>query len=97
MDPADVDEDGEWAVYTWASWRAAPPERHASFRAFMRDMHREFHSLRARPGDGEPEFVNDTTRKLDALVEEARLEALRGGWERAVRALDEAKGYHRPR
>ncbi|MCZ9338132.1 SMI1/KNR4 family protein, partial [Streptomyces sp. TRM76130] len=21
MDPADVDEDGEWAVYTWASWR----------------------------------------------------------------------------
>ncbi|MEW2078577.1 SMI1/KNR4 family protein [Streptomyces sp. NPDC013433] len=97
MDPEDVDEDGEWAVYTWSSWRAAPPERHASFLAFMRDMHREFHSLRARPGDGEPEFVNDTTRKLDALVEEARLEALRGGWERAVEALDEAKGYGRPR
>ncbi|MGC0379518.1 SMI1/KNR4 family protein [Streptomyces sp. SAI-229] len=97
LDPEDVDEDGEWAVYTWASWRAAPPERHASFLAFMRDMHREFHSLRARPGDGKPEFVNDTTRKLDAAVEEARLEALRGGWERAVKALDEAKGYNRPR
>ncbi|WP_030864880.1 SMI1/KNR4 family protein [Streptomyces sp. NRRL S-37] len=97
LDPEDVDEDGEWAVYTWASWRAAPPERHASFLAFMRDMHREFHSLRARPGDGKPEFVNDTTRKLDAAVEEARLEALRGGWERAAKALNEAKGYNRPR
>ncbi|GAA2287074.1 SMI1/KNR4 family protein [Streptomyces atrovirens] len=97
MDPEDVDEDGEWAVYTWASWRAESPERHASFLAFMRDMHREFHSLRAQPRDGEPEFVNDTTRKLDAAVEEARLEALRGGWERAGKALDEAKGYNRPR
>ncbi|MFE1029694.1 SMI1/KNR4 family protein [Streptomyces sp. NPDC058818] len=97
MDPEDVDEDGEWAVYTWAGWRAAPPERHANFLAFMRDMHREFHSLRAQPGEGEPEFVNDTTRKLDASVEEARVEALRGGWERALRALDEAKAYGRPR
>lgn len=97
LDPEDVDEDGEWAVYTWASWRAAPPERHANFLTFMRDMHREFHSLRARRSDGEPVFANDTTRKLDALVEEARLEALRGGWERAVKALDEAKEYGRPR
>ncbi|AGP59448.1 SMI1/KNR4 family protein [Streptomyces rapamycinicus] len=97
MDPGDVDEDGEWAVYTWSSWRAAPPERHANFRAFMRDMYREFHSLRAQPGDGEPVFANDTTRKLDAQVEEARLEALRGGWERAATALEEAKEYGRPR
>ncbi|MFI0266956.1 SMI1/KNR4 family protein [Streptomyces luteogriseus] len=97
MDPDDVDEDGEWAVYTWASWRAAPPERHANFRAFMRDMHREFHCLQANPGDGEPPFVNDTTRRLDAQVEEARLEALRGGWEQAGKALDEAKEYGRPR
>ncbi|CAL9335169.1 SMI1/KNR4 family protein [Streptomyces sp. Tu 3180] len=97
LDPEDVDENGEWAVYTWASWRAAPPERHANFLAFMRDMHREFHSLRAHRSDGEPVFVNGTTRKLDALVEEARLEALRGGWERAGKALDEAKGYGRPR
>ncbi|MGW0330781.1 SMI1/KNR4 family protein [Streptomyces sp. NPDC003011] len=97
LDPEDVDEDGEWAVYTWASWRAAPPERHANFLEFMRDMHREFHSLRAHRSDGEPVFANDTTRKLDALVEEARLEALRGGWERAVKALDEAKEYGRPR
>ncbi|MBK3594353.1 MULTISPECIES: SMI1/KNR4 family protein [Streptomyces] len=96
MDPEDVDEDGEWAVYTWSSWRAAPPERHASFGAFMRDMHREFHRLRARPSEGEPVFANDTTRELDALVEEARLQALRGGWERAQEALDKAKEYGRP-
>ncbi|WP_037681069.1 SMI1/KNR4 family protein [Streptomyces albus] len=97
MDPEDVDEDGEWAVYTWASWRAEPPERHANFRAFMEQMYREFHRLRARPGGRRPAFVNDTTRKLDALVEEARLEALRGRWERAVEALDEAGKYGRPR
>lgn len=97
LDPEDVDEDGEWAVYTWASWRAEPPERHANFVAFMRDMHREFHSLQARPSDGKPVFANDTTRKLDAQVEEARLEALRGGWEQALEALDEAKGYGRAR
>ncbi|MDH6538593.1 hypothetical protein M2167_001103 [Streptomyces sp. SPB4] len=97
MDPEDVGEDGEWAVYTWAGWRAAPPTRYADFAEFMRDMHREFHSLRARPGAGEPEFVNDTTRALDAQVDEARREALSGGWERALVALDEAKGYGRPR
>ncbi|MFI0977573.1 SMI1/KNR4 family protein [Streptomyces sp. NPDC021093] len=97
LDPEDVDEDGEWAVYTWASWRAAPPERYANFVEFMRDMHREFHSLRARPADGKPEFANDTTRELDALVEQARTDALRGDWERAVHALDEAKEYGRPR
>jgi hypothetical protein len=96
MDPEDVDEDGEWAVYTWASWRAESPRRSAGFLAFMRDMHREFHSLRAQRKEEEPEFVNDTTRRLDAQVEEARLEALRGGWERAVRMLDEAKEYGRP-
>ncbi|MEY2241709.1 SMI1/KNR4 family protein [Streptomyces sp. BF23-18] len=97
MDPEDVDENGEWAVYTWAGWRAAPPERHADFLAFMREMHREFHSLRARPDDGEPAFVNDTTREQDSLVEEARQEALLGGWQRAVEMLDEAREYGRPR
>ncbi len=97
LDPEDVDEDGEWAVYTWASWRAAPPERHANFLEFMRDMYREFHSLRSRRSDGEPVFANDTTLRLDALVEEARLAALSGDWELAVRSLDEAKEYGRPR
>jgi SMI1/KNR4 family protein SUKH-1 len=97
LDPDDADEDGEWAVYTWASWRGEPPERHASFLEFMQEMYREFHSLRARRSDAEPVFVNDTTRKLDAQVKEARLEALRGGWERAGKLLDDAKEYGRPR
>ncbi|MFE9921495.1 hypothetical protein ACFYQA_07910 [Streptomyces sp. NPDC005774] len=78
MDPEDVDEHGEWAVYTWASWWAEPPQRYADFLAFMQGMHREFHSLQAHRSGPEPEFVNATTRRLDALVEEARLEALRG-------------------
>ncbi|WP_105970050.1 SMI1/KNR4 family protein [Streptomyces geranii] len=97
FDPEDVDAGGEWAVYTWAGWRAAPPERHANFVEFMRDMHREFHSLRAHRPLGGREFANETTRTLDARLEEARLEALRGGWEQAARTLDEAKGYGRPR
>ncbi|MEE1769308.1 SMI1/KNR4 family protein [Streptomyces sp. JV185] len=97
LDPEDTGEDGEWAVYTWASWRAAPPERYTSFVEFMQSMYQEFHSLRARPADGKPEFANDTTRELDARVEQARLEALRGDWERAGQALEEAKEYGRPR
>ncbi|MFF9773902.1 SMI1/KNR4 family protein [Streptomyces sp. NPDC013978] len=97
LDPEDVDENGEWAVYTWSSWRAAPPERHADFAAFMREMYREFHSLRAGRREGAPEFVNDTTRRLDAQVDQARTDALRGDWERAAQALDEAKEYGRPR
>ncbi|MFD7786487.1 SMI1/KNR4 family protein [Streptomyces nojiriensis] len=97
LDPEDVDEHGEWAVYVWASWQGTEPRRYAHFAEFMRDMHRQFHSLRARPADGEPEFANDTTRELDALMEQARLEALRGEWERAGHRLDEAKEYGRPR
>ncbi|MFD7707859.1 SMI1/KNR4 family protein [Streptomyces sp. NPDC059786] len=97
LDPEDVDEDGEWAVVTWAGWWGDSPRRHASFLEFMRDMHRQFHSLRARRSDGEPVFANDTTHELDALVEQARLKALRGDWEEAGKALDEAKEYGRPR
>ncbi|APS19106.1 cell wall assembly protein [Streptomyces sp. Tue 6075] len=97
LDPEDVDENGEWAVCTWASWRAEPPRRFLDFATFMRDMHQEFHRLRARPANGEPEFVNATTRRLDARIEEARLWALGGDWEGAERALDGASAYGRPR
>ncbi|MFD8306441.1 SMI1/KNR4 family protein [Streptomyces sp. NPDC059690] len=98
LDPGDVDDTGEWAVYTWASWRASPPERYPSFRAFMEAMHQEFHRLQtdrsAREGR---EFVNATTRSLDASVEAARLDALAGRYERASAALAEAVAYGRPR
>ncbi|WEH19759.1 SMI1/KNR4 family protein [Streptomyces sp. VNUA24] len=100
MDPEDVDENGEWAVFTWASWLAEAPERHDDCLAFMQAMHREFHSLRAHRderSDGDRVFANTTTAELDALVDEARNEALRGGWEKAGEALDRAKDYGRPR
>ncbi|MFF2511978.1 SMI1/KNR4 family protein [Streptomyces sp. NPDC058086] len=98
LDPGDVDDAGEWAVYCYASWRASPPERYASFRAFMEAMYREFHSLQvSRSKDAGAEFVNATTRALDASVEAARLDALGGRYERASASLAEAIEYGRPR
>ncbi|WP_372500408.1 SMI1/KNR4 family protein [Streptomyces panaciradicis] len=98
LDPGDVDDTGEWAVYTWAPWRASPPERYASFRAFMEAMHQEFHQLEAdRSAREGREFANATTRSLDASVEAARLDALAGRHERASAALAEAIAYGRPR
>jgi hypothetical protein len=98
LDPGDVDSDGEWAVYCYASWRASPPERYASFRAFMEAMYREFHMLQVGRSEREAvEFVNATTRALDASVEAARLDALRGRYERASASLAEAIAYGRPR
>jgi hypothetical protein len=49
IDPGDVDGSGEWAVYTWAPWRASPPERYPSFRAFMEAMYEEFRRMRTGP------------------------------------------------
>ncbi|MFD0415632.1 SMI1/KNR4 family protein [Streptomyces sp. NPDC127108] len=96
LDPEDVDEHGEWALYTWAPWLGSPPERHASFREFMRDAYREFHSLRAREDD-RPEFVNATTQEWDARVAQARQDALRGAYEPAEAVLTEAGEFGRPR
>ncbi|WP_050515319.1 SMI1/KNR4 family protein [Streptomyces rimosus] len=93
LDPDDVDEHGEWAVYTWAPWRAAPPERHASFWEFMQEAYRGFHRLRA----DRPDFVNATTREWDRRVEEARRDALRGAYERAEATFAEALRFGRPR
>ncbi|MCQ8773069.1 SMI1/KNR4 family protein [Streptomyces telluris] len=96
MDPLDVSEDGEWAVYRHSVWAAAPPERYASFRAFMEAMYRQFHCLKAH-GGGEKEFVNATTRALDAVAEEAWHLALRGEYEQARAALAEPDSFGRPR
>ncbi|WP_371656293.1 MULTISPECIES: SMI1/KNR4 family protein [unclassified Streptomyces] len=93
LDPDDVDEHGEWAVYTYASWRAAPPRRYASFRHFMEDMYQEFLRMSAdRPG-----FANDTTRSVDAGVERALADALSGEYEAAAEVLAEAVACGRPR
>ncbi|MFD7766770.1 SMI1/KNR4 family protein [Streptomyces sp. NPDC059787] len=93
LDPGDTDEDGEWALYVYKGWSGEFPDRYPSFRAYMQRMYQDFHSGRAR----DPDFVNDTTRALDADVERAREEALGGRWETARELLTEAERYGRPR
>ncbi|MET8953762.1 SMI1/KNR4 family protein [Streptomyces sp. NPDC004393] len=98
LDPGDVDDDGEWAVYCWAGWHASPPQRYPSFGAFMEAMYREFHSLEmSRSERAGRVFVNETTRALDASVEAARRDALGGRYEPASAALAEAASFGRPR
>ncbi|MER5716479.1 SMI1/KNR4 family protein [Streptomyces sp. NPDC002132] len=92
LDPGDSDEDGEWALYVHKGWSGELPERYPSFRAYMEDMYRGFHSDRAQSAD----FVNATTRAQDACVEEARLLALRGRYEEALPLLEEAMSFGRP-
>ncbi|MGV9315781.1 SMI1/KNR4 family protein, partial [Streptomyces sp. NPDC003691] len=99
IDPQDRDEDGEWAVYEWASWRAAPPDRFPSFRHYMVERYRSFHrsaAYRAAEGEGPP-FANDTTRAQDAVVERARRAALSGEYEQALGLLREAEKWGRPK
>ncbi|MEU9603401.1 SMI1/KNR4 family protein [Streptomyces sp. NPDC048057] len=97
IDPLDRDADGEWAVYEWASWRAAPPDRFPSFRHYMLERYRSFHrsaAYKAAGGEGPP-FANDTTRAQDAAVERARLAALSGEYEEALILLRGAERYGR--
>ncbi|MEV5570156.1 SMI1/KNR4 family protein [Spirillospora sp. NPDC052269] len=70
LDPGDVDENGEWAAYSLFSWRAAPPERHASFHALMESLYAEFHRMRQPEGE--------TRDAWEAKVEQARVDALAG-------------------
>ncbi|MEX3105987.1 SMI1/KNR4 family protein [Streptomyces sp. ST1015] len=94
LDPGDVGPDGEWACYDYASWRGDGPVRYGSFAGFMEAMYRQFHSMTARSSG--PEFVNATTLAQDAAVARARVDALRGRYEEARAALDEAHAYGRP-
>ncbi|WP_240137036.1 SMI1/KNR4 family protein [Streptomyces sp. MUM 178J] len=95
LDPGDVDGDGEWAVYVYKGWAGECPDRYASFWDYMQARYREFHASAANRPEGR-EFDNATTRALDASVEQARRDALRGDWERAEAALAEAASYGRP-
>ncbi|MEU6018229.1 SMI1/KNR4 family protein [Streptomyces sp. NPDC047515] len=94
LDPGDVGEDGEWAVYVYRGWSGEFPDRFSSFADFMRAMYRDFHR---RHGDN-PVFENEVTRELDASVERARLACLAGGdIDEQLAVLDEAEGYGRGR
>ncbi|MER5307697.1 SMI1/KNR4 family protein [Streptomyces sp. NPDC002773] len=92
LDPGDVGEDGEWALYVYKGWSGESPDRYPSFRAYMEAMYRRFHADRVE----RPDFVNATTRAQDAHVEEARLLALRGRYEEALPLLEEARSFGRP-
>lgn len=93
LDPGDSDQDGEWALYVYKGWGGELPCRYPSFRAYMEDMYRGFHSARVE----RPDFENATTRAQDARVEEARLLALRGRYEEALPLLEDALSFGRPR
>ncbi|MBO1336339.1 SMI1/KNR4 family protein [Streptomyces sp. VRA16 Mangrove soil] len=95
LDPEDVSADGEWAVRTWAGWRAEEPDRYPSFAHFMVAMHQEFHRFRISD-EGATAFTDETTRTQDAAVDRARTAALRGRPAEAAELLDEAARYGRP-
>ncbi|MFF2406007.1 SMI1/KNR4 family protein [Streptomyces sp. NPDC058092] len=94
LDPGDVGEDGEWAVYVYHGWSGEPPDRYPSFAEFMRSMYRDFYRWH---GDN-PGFENEVTRELDAAVERARLACLAGGdIDEQLAVFDEAERYGRGR
>ncbi|WP_329120469.1 SMI1/KNR4 family protein [Streptomyces sp. NBC_01465] len=88
LDPEDINEDGEWAAYDYASWRASPPERYESFGHLMYALYQSFHNLRNPEGA--------TADRLDAQIEQARLDLLAGRLDEAVAALEDAKAFGRP-
>ncbi|WP_405986320.1 SMI1/KNR4 family protein [Streptomyces sp. NBC_00872] len=74
LDPREVNADEEWAAYLYRGRSDEKPERYESFLELMQALFREFHRNHAHS----PDFVNATTRELDADVEEARAGTLRG-------------------
>ncbi|GGZ17186.1 SMI1/KNR4 family protein [Streptomyces nitrosporeus] len=93
LDPGDVGEDGEWAVYVYKGWSGEYPERYDSFTRYMEEAYRDFHGDHSHL----PGFDNEETRRLDALVERARTACLAGEDPAAqFAAFDEARAYGRP-
>ncbi|MGI5216739.1 SMI1/KNR4 family protein [Nocardia sp. CA-290969] len=88
LDPADRDENGEWAAYSVFSW-AESPQRYPSFTALMESLYQGFHRLRRPAGE--------TRDSWDLVVEQARGEALSGNIDTAMVALEKAQGFGRPR
>ncbi|MFD5751911.1 SMI1/KNR4 family protein [Streptomyces sp. NPDC127033] len=94
LDPGDVNADGEWAAYLHRPGSCDAPDRYESFMELMQALFRSFHrTYRNTPG-----FENDTTRELDAEVEEARLGCLRGAAaDASLKVFTEAAECGRPR
>ncbi|MFJ8002232.1 SMI1/KNR4 family protein [Streptomyces sp. NPDC096310] len=94
LDPGEVNADGEWAAYLHRGRPGDSPDRYESFMDLMQALFRSFHhGNRDTPG-----FGNDTTRELDAEVEEARLACLRGeAVDGSLKVFTDAEECGRPR
>lgn len=88
LDPADRDENGEWAAYSVFSW-ADFPQRYPSFTALMESLYQETHRMRRPAGK--------TRDDWDAAVEQAQSDALAGDIDRAMPTLEKAQDFGRPR
>ncbi|MEV7864943.1 SMI1/KNR4 family protein [Streptomyces sp. NPDC088124] len=94
LDPGEVTADGEWAAYLHRSGSGDAPDRYESFMDLMQALFRSFH----RGNRDTPGFENDTTRELDAEVEEARRACLRGeSVDGSLKVFTEAEECGRPR
>ncbi|MEV5647401.1 SMI1/KNR4 family protein [Nocardia sp. NPDC052254] len=88
LDPADRDENGEWAAYSVFSW-AEFPRRHPSFTALMESLYEGMHHIRRPAGK--------TRDSWDLAVEKARGAALSGETDTAVAALEKAAHFGQSR
>ncbi|MGW5517780.1 SMI1/KNR4 family protein [Nocardia africana] len=88
LDPADRDENGEWAAYSVFSW-AEFPRRYPSFTALMESLYQGFHRIRRPAGK--------TRDSWDLVAEQAQGEALSGNIDTAMVALEEAQHFGQAR
>ncbi|GIE81910.1 hypothetical protein Aph02nite_78600 [Actinoplanes philippinensis] len=84
LDPADVNHDGEWAAYVWASWYPGLGDRFDSFADLVAAERESFEELNARDGRAvEPAGAAE-------LVDEGRRMALQGDAEGAAERFESA-------
>ncbi|MEV0708444.1 SMI1/KNR4 family protein [Nocardia aurea] len=88
LDPADRDENGEWAAYSVFS-SGQFPQRYPSFTALMESKYQSLHQLRQPAGK--------TRDKWDLVAEQARGEALSGDIDTAMAALEKAQHFGQSR
>lgn len=84
LDSGDVSQDGEWAAYTWSSWRPGLSDRYGSFAELVVAERNLFEQLKGYEGRAvDPDGAEE-------LVAEGRAQALRGEAERAVATFEQA-------
>ncbi|MGW6118459.1 SMI1/KNR4 family protein [Nocardia sp. NPDC055165] len=88
LDPADRDDNGEWAAYSVFSWGEFP-RRYPSFTALMESEYQSLHQIRRPAGK--------TRDNWDLVAEQARGEALSGDIDTAMAALEKAQHFGQSR